>query len=227
MPRKAISGTEYKAKKAIAKSAKEREKVGLKAYKKGVAGLERIQEGKGAIPSDLQDIQERYARSLQGTEKMFEKQKANAIAEYQQLYAPEIRSQYSSGQGSRSSALNQALAAAQTNLARGLNADYESLRNNVASNIFSQSQQSKLANLNAQLQASGGLSSQGVNPVATNLALQPTYLQSSNQPSTFRKIMAGGSTVAGGVAGGLATGGNPAGIAAGIQGGSAVGQMWL
>ncbi len=229
MPKSALTGSEKKTKKLGLKGAREREKIGIKAFEKGIKGIQRVQEGKGALPSSLQELQERYARALRGTEGMFEKQKENVIAEYQQTYAPQVRGEYgaASGQGSRSSALNQALAAAQTNLARGLNADYEALRNNVASNLLGQSQQAKLSNLNAQLSASGALSGQNVNPVAGNLAGQASYLPSNNQPNMFRKIMAGGSTIAGGVAGGLATAWNPAGIAAGVQGGSSVGQMFL
>jgi hypothetical protein len=229
MARSALTGTEKKVKKAALKSAKEREGVALGAYKKGIKSLEEIQQGKGALPSDQKDIQERYARALKESKNMFKDQKANAIAEYQQTYAPQVRGAYgaASGQGSRSSVLNQALAAAQGNLSRGLNADYETLRNNVANNILNTTMGNKLSNLNANLSASSGLTNQGVNPVSGGLAQQASYMPSSGQPSNFRKFMAAGSTVAGGVAGGVATGGNPAGIAAGIQGGNAIGQLWL
>jgi hypothetical protein len=229
MSKSALTGTEKKFKKSSIKNAKERDKIDLAAHKKGIEGLEKIQKGKGALPSSQSEIQERYQKALKSAEGMFDAQKENAISEYQQTYAPQVRGTYgaASGQGSRSSALNQALAAAQVNLARGLNADYEQLRNNVASNITSTTYGNKLSNLNAQLQTAGGLSGQNINPVAQNMAGQPSYLQSSRQPNTFNKIMAGGTTIAGGIAGGIATAGNPAGIAAGIQGGNAIGQMWL
>ncbi len=222
-----MTGTEYKAKRSITKNAKERDKIDLEAHKKGINALEKIQAGKGALPSSQSEIQDRYQKALKSAEGMFDAQKQNAISEYQQTYAPQVRGSYgaASGQGSRSSALNQALAAAQTNLARGLNADYEQLRNNVASNITNTTYGNKLSNLNAQLQSAGGLSGQNISPVAQNLSMQPTYLQSTRQPNMFNKIMAGGTTVAGGIAGGIA--GGPAGAAAGVQAGNAIGQLWL
>jgi len=227
MPRSALTGTEKKVKKAALKSAKERDKVALSGYKKGIKGLEEALRGKGALPSEQSEIQRRYARALKESEGMFDAQKANAIAEYQQTYAPQIRGTYgaASGQGSRSSALNQALAAAQSNLTRGLNADYEALRNNVASNIMNATYGNKLSNLNAQLSSASGLTNQGVNPVSGSLAQQSSYLPKSNDPSTFRKIMAGGSTIAGTAAGAMF--GGPVGAGIGMQTGNAIGQMWL
>ena len=190
MPRSALTGTEKKIKKATLKSAKEREEVSLGAYKKGVKSLEDIQKGKGALPSDLGDIQSRYARALKGAKNMFKDQKTNAIAEYQETYAPQVRGTYgaAAGQGSRSSALNQALAAAQVNLTRGLNADYETLRNSVATNTLNTSQQGKLANLNANLSASSGLTNQGVNPVSQGLSQQAQYLPSSGNQSFGKRL---------------------------------------
>jgi hypothetical protein len=227
MARSALTGTEKKVKKASLKSAKERDKVSLDAYKKGLKSLEDIQKGKGALSSDLGDIQSRYKRALKGAESMYKDQKANAIAEYQQTYAPQVRGTYgaASGQGSRSSVLNQALAAAQGNLTRGLNADYEQLRNTLASNLLNMSQEGKLANLNANLSASSGLSGQGVNPVSAALSQQASYMPSSGQPNRFQKIMAGGSAITGAIAGGMA--GGPVGAGVGLQAGNAVGQMWL
>lgn len=227
MPRSALTGTEKKVKKAGLKNAKERDKIALGGYKKGVKGLEDTLRGKGALPSSQTEIQDRYQKALKQSEGMFDAQKANAIAEYQQTYAPAVRGTHgaSAGQGSRSSALNQALAAAQTNLTRGLNADYESLRNNVATNIMNTTYGNKLSNLNANLQSAAGLTGQGVNPVSGSLAQQSSYLPKSGEPSMFRKIMAGGSTVIGGIAGGMA--GGPAGAGAGVQAGNAIGQMWL
>jgi hypothetical protein len=205
MARSALTGTEKKVKKSALKTAKERDKLSLASYKKGLQGLEGISRGQGLLPESIEEISKRLAP-----------QRNESLRQFEQLYATQLRTQYgaSSGQGSRSSAMTQALAAARGNL-----------ESQIQSDLANMSNQNQLTNLNARMQSYGALSGQGMTPVSQALSQQSSYLPKSNNPSTFRKIMAGGSTIAGTVGGAMI--GGPAGAAVGAQAGNAVGQMWL
>lgn len=205
MAKSALTGTEKKAKKSAFKIAKARDKIALRSYEKGIKGLEGIAAGEGALPTSLQELTERMAP-----------QRNESLRQFDQLAAPQYRGQFGAGmgQGSRSSAMTQALAAARGNLESQLQADLANMQ-----------QQNQLANLNARMQAYGAMSGQQMNPLTANMGLQPSYLPKSNDPSLFRKIMAGGTTAAGTIAGAMT--GGPVGATAGMQAGNAIGQMWL
>jgi Chaperone of endosialidase len=97
-------------------------------------------------PHDVTRLAKDFEKAGRGAEGMFAKQKENALAEFNQRTRPEIAGQFAPNQyggSSGSSAMNQALAAAQGNLQRGLNADYEVLRNNLAGGLLGQQEQQR------------------------------------------------------------------------------------
>ena len=189
MPRSAKTGTEKKATKAAFKSARKREKVGLEAYRKGIAGLEGFAQGRGLLPETLQDISRQMAP-----------QRNESLRQFDQLYAPDVRGQFGAGmgQGSRSSAMTQALAAARGNL-----------ESQIQAGLSAQMQQNQLANLNARMQAYGGLSGQQMNPLNANIAQQANYMPSSGQPSATKQAIGHGINLAANAAGTYFSGGNP------------------
>lgn len=181
MPKSAKTGTEKKATKLAYKSARKREKIGLEAFKKGISGVEGIAAGKGLLPETIEQISQQMAP-----------QRNESLRQFEQLYAPEVRGQFGSsmGQGSRSSAMTQAILAARGNL-----------ESQIQAGLSQQMQQNQLANLNARLQAMGSLSGQQMNLLNANTAMQPNYLPSSGQPSAVKQALGHGINVAAEMAG--------------------------
>lgn len=209
-----------KVEKKAVKQAMKREKEAFGAYKSGIKGMKGVAEGKGALPHSLSDTIKRFGRASSSLDRMYDAQKAANLAEFKQNYLPQ---QIEGGRamGDRSSALNQAIAAATTDYKMQQDAMFENMRNQMATNILNQSNQAKLANLNAQMQSYGGMAGQQMSPLMSNLAMNSAYLNPQQKPS----VLASALPVAGGLIGGIAGGGNPAAIQAGIAGGTAAGQM--
>lgn len=193
MARSAKTGTEKKATKAAFKSGRKREKIDLAAHKKGIKQLEGFAGGQGLLPETIEQVSQQMAP-----------QRNESLRQFEQLYAPDVRGQFgaASGQGSRGSAMTQALAAARGNL-----------ESQIQSGLSSQMQQNQLANLNARMQASGSLAGQQMNPLNAAIAQQPNYLPSSGQPSATKQAIGHGINLAAGAVG-TAFGGPVGGMAA-------------
>ena len=188
MPKKALTGTQFKAQKAATKGAIKREKHAYRAYKHGIRELENQ-------PTDIVGILKQFEQAGQGAEKIFQPMKENAIAEYEQLIPSQLRNQaVSTGGGARSSALNQALFAGRSQLNRQLEADYSSLKANLAQNLMGQLQGNIMNRINV---------GQNQSPVLQALAQSPTYLQKSGGPSGFAKYAPLVGTALGAAAGSL------------------------
>lgn len=123
-------------------------------------------------PHDIKQLTKDFEKAGRGAESMFAKQKENALAEFNQRVRPGVAGQFAPnqyGSSSGSSAMNQALAAAEGNLQRALNSDYESLRTNLASNILGQQEQQR--QFGSQFQA-------GQNQFASTFGAQQNQYQS-------------------------------------------------
>lgn len=207
---------DIQTKKAVKKGqemAIKKEKLAMPSYKAGAKELERQIKGKGEGPAThLRDIQERFQRAAQGAEKFYEPIKQQALADFRQSTQPELVNRFGRQSGSGSSALNQALAAAQSNLSRGLAADFAGFQTNLAQNLLSQSQQAKLA---AQQQRYAA-ATQGIGQPSAYIP--PTIAP----PTSLQRFGPLGAGIAGGVAGGIA--GGPGGAVQGYQLGSQAGQ---
>jgi hypothetical protein len=181
MPRSAKTGTEKKATKLAFKSGRKREKVALDAYKQGIEGTKRTARGEGLLPESLEEITKRMAP-----------QHNEALRQFDQLSAPDVRSQFgaSQGQGSKSSAMTQALSAARGNL-----------ESQIQSNLSGQMQQNQLMNLQARMQADASLAGQQMNPLNAWAAQQANYLPSSGQPGVGKQLLGHGIDAAAGAVG--------------------------
>ncbi len=233
MPKDALTGTEKKAKKRDINFTRDQQKLYSKEQKHDLPykhssqkSLRDIAKGKHGPTTSLSELQDKLKRASKGAEKFYEPVQKQALQDFDRYTLPEVTNKFGRESGSGSSALNQAMAAARVDLQGRLASDFAGYKSQYAQNLVSQSEQGKLQSLNARLSANGGLMNVPIQPQMSGLANQPSYLQKNREPNLFNKIMAGGSTIAGGVAGGMATAGNPAGIAAGIQGGNAIGQLW-
>lgn len=151
----------------------------------------------------LNEFKQTYKSAGEFLRPQFQGQANQAFNEQNMFQSPEIRNQFGAagGQGSRSSSLNQALAAARTNLERQLTNDFSQQQMGLAGGIQQMAHQNQ-ANYVNQL---AGVGSQG--------AFLDPYLRSQKGPSMGSQI-AGGLIQAGGTALGALAGG-PAGMAAG------------
>lgn len=84
----------------------------------------------------LSDLVRDFERAGKGAEKIFEPVKQQALTDFQQKTIPGVMGAFGREQGAGSSALNQALAAAATNLHRGLASDFAGIQSGVASNLL-------------------------------------------------------------------------------------------
>lgn len=216
MPKSALTGREKKTKRIALKGAREREKASIPSYIAAQKGLTDIGQGAGALETDTGKL----AQAMQATSGLanqyFEPHKQQAMAEFNQYQAPEIRNQ-GAGAGSRTSALNQALAAAAGNLHRQLASDYSGLSLGLGQDLLNRqergqqfNQQSRLSALQSGLQGQGGLLS--------NVGTQASYLPKS--PSSNRGQAAAGGALQGALTG-FSVGGPWGALAGGVLGGGA------
>jgi len=217
MPRSAKTGREKKLTRETLSGARKREKASLPSYIAAQKGLADIGQGTGAIETDPS----RLAQAMQATsglaQQYFEPHKQQAMAEFNQYQAPEVRNQYGANAGSRSSALNQALAAAAGNLHRQLSADYSGLSLGLGQDLLNRQQSGQQFNLQSRMAAL----QQGLNPqgqLAQATAASPNYLAKS--PSSNK----GQATASGALQGaltGFSMGGPWGALAGGVAGGGA------
>jgi len=215
MPRSKFTGTQKKAQKKIAKIQGKMAELAYQQakqtapYKKSAANaLKQIQKGRHLPETSITNLLKTYEKAGRGAEKLFEKQKEERLAEFDQYVQPDVVNRFGRESGAGSSALNQALAAAKTNLSRQLSSDYEQLRNNLAMNLMGQQYQGKVAGLNARLQSSGALFGQSISPQFAG-ALESPYMQKTGQSSGV-----GGQLLGGGLAALGSFAGSEAGAAA-------------
>ena len=115
-----------------------------------------ILKGKHAPTLSLKELQRDFQRATKGAEELYAPIKANALQEFGQSTLPGVLSEFGDAGLGRSSALNQALAAARTNLSRQLASDFAGFQTNLAQNMIGQREQNKtnylsqLANLSTQ-----------------------------------------------------------------------------
>ncbi len=130
---------------------------GKKLLKQQQQETKKILRGEYAPTTDLKQMLADYKTAGKGAKKIFEPIQADAIRQFEQTTAPEVRGAYgaAAGQGSRSSALNQALAAARGNLQSELTANFSGLQNQLAQNITNQRYQNQTTGLQGRLQANG------------------------------------------------------------------------
>lgn len=93
--------------------------------------------------SSLGKLQKDFARAGEGLEPLFAQRKQAALADFAQNVAPQIATNAGAAGSSKSSAVRQAIAGAQGNLSRNLSADFESMRNNIATNLLGERERQK------------------------------------------------------------------------------------
>lgn len=162
MPRKALTGTEHKTKKAYLKGGRD------------------VAKGKHAPTLSLQQLQEDFNRARMGAKEQFEPIKQNALSEFQQYTQPGVAAQYGGGGEQKSSSLNQALAAARSNLSRQLASDFAGFENQQAQYLLGTREQNKTNYMNTL----AGLSQ-------SQLANAPQYLPSGQGPSKGKAAFGG------------------------------------
>jgi len=223
MPRSALTGTEKKAKRQEIKFAKKSREEALRENR-ATRGLRRqsgkalkdIAMGKRGVTTDIGELMKQFQEAQKFAEQIYRPRQEEAIQNFQREILPQISTQLGSD-SKTSSALNQALAASAENLQRGISADINSL----SQNLVGQSQQGKLNNLQAMLQASGqGLGSNQLAPQSIGFGSAPSYLPSRG-PSQTRQILGGfikgaGNFIGGGLGGGIEAYGNRLGGTTGI-----------
>ena len=183
---------EYKAHKYFAEESVKESKA-MKPYKKGAREeLEKISKGKHGVTASLGDLQRKLERAGKDADKFYQPIKDQAMQDFKRVTEPGIVNAFGRESGSESSALNQAMAAAQVDLQGRMAADFAGYKTNYAQNLVNQSQQGKLTNLNARLQSNQGLMGNPVSPIGGGI--QSSYAQSQpSQPS-------GAASAAGGLA---------------------------
>lgn len=158
--------------------------------------------GKGLPETDVKKLAGQYTDAMNAIKPEFDQQAAEQAKQFGRYVEPQTQTQYGSagGQGSRSSALNQALSAGRVDLASRLSSQYENLRQQIAQNLMNQSQQSQVTGLNARLQAMSPFTGGNMNNVAANYSMQPT--PASTLSTTVGSLLPIAGTIAGGMAGG-------------------------
>lgn len=97
-------------------------------------------------PHDLKQLTKDFEKAGKGAEKIFAPVRENALAQFNQQTEPEVAGQFAPnayGGSSGSSAMNQALAAAQGNLQRNLASDFAGLQANLANNLMTSREQQR------------------------------------------------------------------------------------
>lgn len=213
MPRDAKTGHEKKLTRAAQSAERKRVKSSLKSHEAAQTQLRALGRGEGIPTSDPSKVLETM-KSTEGLAKQyFEPHKQEALANFAQYQAPAVRNQYGANSGPKSSALNQALAAAAGNLHRQLNSDYQNLSQNLGQNLVDRQTNAQQFGLQSRMQAL----QTGLNPqssFAAQTALQPQYLSKSAPGNTGKQIIGG--AIQGGIAGAPA---GPWGVALGALGG--------
>ncbi len=131
------------------KMAIKKEEKAYPVYKEGLKEIQDLISGKHGPTTEggklLHDYERFYKGAGEFLRPQFENEARQAYREQGMYASPEIRSEYGAkgGQGSKSSALNQALAAARMNLTRQLENDFAQKQMGLAGNILQQREQNK------------------------------------------------------------------------------------
>lgn len=169
MPKKALTGTQQKAQKKLAKLEPKFAKEALRnfrsrgSFSRGASReIKDIARGAGEPvyepsaeyepskfkqqtkyeKSNLQNLLRDFERAGKGAEAIFKPHMERTLEQFQQNVVPQIQT----GLGSEvkgSSALNQALGAAGRSLSRDLEADFQNIKYNLASNLLGQREASR------------------------------------------------------------------------------------
>lgn len=195
-----------------------KEKKAYPVYKEGLKEISGLLKGKHGPTTEggkLQKDYERfYGQASEFLKPQFDKEATQAYQEQAMYQSPELKNQYGAagGQGAKSSALNQALAAARTNLSRQLENDFSQRAMQQAGNILQLREQNKKFDSGQRT----NLASMAIGqPSAYN---PPTEMA----PTSWQKWGPLASGVVGGVVGGATAG--PGGAVTGYQTGSQIGQ---
>lgn len=191
--------------------AKKREERAHRLQKPASKQQRHIIEGKDAIPTDIRELNKQLQQAGEGSEQFYQPIQNQAVRNFNQQTVPNLLTQY--GQGSKSSsALNQALGSAASQLHENLAANFANMKQQQAMGVFNASNANRAQNIANQSNASQVA-------LGSPSAYQPYMGGPSNQSQFWNKAL----PIAGGVAGGIA--GGPGGIVPGMQAGTAIGQV--
>lgn len=230
MPKKALTGTEFKAKKQEIKFARKTREEALREHRanRGLRrqsgkALKEIAKGNRGLTTDLKDLMKQYGQAQKFAEEIYRPKQQEAITQFHRNVLPGITTEYGAN-AKKSSALNQALAASAENLQRGISSDINAL----SAQLLGQSQQAKQSNLQAMLQAAGQGLGSNLQPQSLGFGTAPSYLPKGG-PSLTKQILGGalkgiGQFTGGAGGGGFEAYGNYLGGTTGIgEGGPAAG----
>lgn len=183
---------EYKAHKFAAEEYVKETKANRPIKKGAQKELQGIAKGKHGVTSSVKELNKKLAQSRDYADEFYkpyqEKATAEALKDFERTTQPQIVNNF--GREGNSSALSQALSAARVDLHDRLATNFEGLRTNLAQNTLNQSEQGKLTNLNARLQANSGLMGQPTTPIAGGL--QNSYNQKQPAQASGLANAAGG-----------------------------------
>jgi hypothetical protein len=232
MPRSSLTGTQKKGQKRDIKFSKTLQEKYLKdlaakqpLQKETLSELRDILSGKHLPTTSLGDLMKDFQRAGKGAEEIFAPIKEQALEEFGTQTVPGIYGHFGLEMGARSSALNQALSAARSNLSRQLASDFSSLQSNLAQNLLNQRESNRLNALQSRLQTAGLGLGQPVNLLQTGLASQNPYLQKQGGPSSAATLLGAGIQAAGTIGGAYL--GGPAGAAAGSAAASQLNRAFI
>lgn len=203
------------------KMAIKKEQKAHEFYKSGIKQAQELTSGKHGPTTEggklMHDYERFYNQAGDFLRPQFDREATQAYQEQNMYQSPELRNQYgaASGQGSKSSALNQALAAARTNLSRQLENDFSQRQMGLASGILQQREQNKQFDFSGR----SNLAQMALN--------QPSaYQPPSGQQATGSQIWGPWATgIIGGIGGGMTAG--PGGAVQGFQTGTQFGKsIW-
>lgn len=183
---------EYKAHKFFAEESVSEAKQNRASKRSARHDMREIGKGKHGLTGSLGELQDKLNRAGKDAEKFYAPIQKNAIKQFEQLYPQEIRNQFgaAAGQGSGSSSMNQALSAARVDLQDRLASNFAGFKTNLAQSMLSQSENNKLANLNARMQAHQSTMGGPVSPIGGGI--QPSYNQpQQSQPSGASSALGG------------------------------------
>lgn len=203
MPRKAISGTEYKLKRGQEKSAGKATK-GIKGYLPGGKESRRYEKRISEFLQPEATLDKAYRFAQEQVQPYYQEQRR----QFQQEEAPEIIGQLGGGNRT-SSALNQALSASLTNLNQRIQAQQNEIAMQYAQDALNRKWQAANALYSMPLQTLQGIQQQGMQAMQI-----PTYLPKSGTQSVGKQIAGhainlaaeGAGTYFGGPVGGAAAG---------------------
>lgn len=182
---------------------------------------EDIAKGKHGVRSGVGELSEALEKSTKKAGKLLEPirkaTESQAVSNYQKYLQPTIASTFQGGGTARSSAMQQASANALADLQYKLGSDFARMQTELGQNILNSSQQGKLTNLNARLQANAPFTGAQVPNPITGLGASNPYMQSGNRGPNSTQALIGTGLEAGLTALGTAYGG-PAGGAGANQG---------